>query len=876
MSKVTHKVVRGDTLSALAKKYGTTVDSIMALNNIKNANLIYVGQVLTIKGGTVNTTTSTTNNATQVKINGIGLQANSDNILFVTWDWSRQNTEHYIVEWSYDTGNGVWFTGSNSTTTNAQEKHSTYTPPNNAVRARVRVKPISKTYKNNKNVEVSYWQGQFSWYLSYAMINNPPEIPPVPTVTIEEYRLTMKNTNLDINATKIEYEIYQDDVSLIGRVIGVINTGAATYSLNVNPGFRYKVRARGGRNDIRGPWSEYSSDIETIPTAMKSIRALVVIDATTLQIKWDLTKGATTYDIEYAEKEGYLGNSNNSTTITGATGGSYIIANLPTGKQYYFRMRAVNSVGASKWSSVKSLTIGVAPEPPSTWSDRTSASVGDGVLLGWTHNSKDDSEQTESVIELNVNGTISTIQLGKDSDNKPISTYLLNTKNYLDGTTIRWRVKTRGISWKWSEWSVQRAIDVYAPPTLSIELRNELGWYITVLKTYPLYIDAITGPVTQEPLSFYVSITANQAYISSTPFGDIYINKGDEIYNKVYIQNYDLSIGLTPGDINLENGMSYDITCGVTMNSGLSASNTATVTVEWDEVFVSPNGDIMLDNESLTANIRPYCERYENRFMKVDRINNKFIETEIELPGDQNGISYDGVVTNNLKQVYINADDIMFCIADDLRVIEVDDVELSIYRRSYDGKFIEVATNINGDKNTFITDPHPSLDYCRYRIVATNINTGTISYSDIEAESFKDEGIVIQWDEKWSNFISIGDEVEDTKSATGSLLRLPYNVSITENNNPQKNIIEYIGREHPVSYYGTNLGVTSSWTTDVDATDVETLHAIRRLSVYMGNVYVRERSGIGYWANITVSYNMQFNTLTIPITFEITRVDGGV
>lgn len=46
---VTYTVKRGDTLSAIAKKYGTTVKQIAADNNIKNVNLIYVGQKLKIQ-----------------------------------------------------------------------------------------------------------------------------------------------------------------------------------------------------------------------------------------------------------------------------------------------------------------------------------------------------------------------------------------------------------------------------------------------------------------------------------------------------------------------------------------------------------------------------------------------------------------------------------------------------------------------------------------------------------------------------------------------------------------------------------------------------------------------------------------------------------
>ncbi len=47
-STVAYTVKSGDTLSAIAKEYGTTVNEIASLNNISNPDLIYVGQYLLI------------------------------------------------------------------------------------------------------------------------------------------------------------------------------------------------------------------------------------------------------------------------------------------------------------------------------------------------------------------------------------------------------------------------------------------------------------------------------------------------------------------------------------------------------------------------------------------------------------------------------------------------------------------------------------------------------------------------------------------------------------------------------------------------------------------------------------------------------------
>ena len=44
-----YTVKKGDTLSAIAKRYGTSVNNIVKLNNIKNPNLIYPNQKLRVK-----------------------------------------------------------------------------------------------------------------------------------------------------------------------------------------------------------------------------------------------------------------------------------------------------------------------------------------------------------------------------------------------------------------------------------------------------------------------------------------------------------------------------------------------------------------------------------------------------------------------------------------------------------------------------------------------------------------------------------------------------------------------------------------------------------------------------------------------------------
>ena len=64
----TYTVQKGDTLSAIAKKYGTTYQEIAQANGIANPNKIYTGQVLTIGNDDSNaSSTSTATTATQAE-----------------------------------------------------------------------------------------------------------------------------------------------------------------------------------------------------------------------------------------------------------------------------------------------------------------------------------------------------------------------------------------------------------------------------------------------------------------------------------------------------------------------------------------------------------------------------------------------------------------------------------------------------------------------------------------------------------------------------------------------------------------------------------------------------------------------------------------
>lgn len=168
----------------------------------------------------------------------------------------------------------------------------------------------------------------------------------------------------------------------------------------------------------------------------------------------------------------------------------------------------------------------------------------------------------------------------------------------------------------------------------------------------------------------------------------------------------------------------------------------------------------------------------------------------------------------------------------------------------------------------------------RYRIVATSTLTGQSEYGDYEEEGIGGEiGVIIQWNEFYDNpeYDSEEDAFnnESENHWAASSLHLIYNIDIADNNSLDVSLVKYIGRSHPVSYYGTQIGQTSSWTAAIPKSDIETLALLRQLSVWMGDCYVREASGSGYWASVGVSFSQSHDQLTIPVTLTVTRVEGG-
>ena len=465
---------------------------------------------------------------------------------------------------------------------------------------------------------------------------------------------------------------------------------------------------------------------------------------------------------------------------------------------------------------------------------------------------------TESILELTIDDEKVEYWIGEeateeayisvekyDYEKNTTRVCKLKTDMLSIGYDVKWRVKTAGAAVDeygdpiYGEWSIERTINVYSKPTLNMRIcglgDDDLpyagiiynGVNVQEMTTFPLDITLETDSgANQNPISYTVNVfpMVNEPYQTVDVVGNILnVDSNTKLYSDYLMSNEDIEwFSILPNDTNLYNGNMYQVVGSVTMSSGITVSVTKYFRVNWTEDFYTPGAQIGIDFSTLSAVINPYVDLEDNQ--------------------------------------------------------RDSDVRFSVFRREYDGKYTEIESNIRGG-NTWVIDPHPALNYARYRVVARSIKNGSMSFYDTEPITVGEHAVVIQWDEPWQSYEGSASAVDTAYLETPqntSMLKLYYNITKSFSNSVDVSLVNYIGREHPVSYYGTHKDEKMSWGVEIPKTDKETLYAIRRLSVWSGDVYVREPSGVGYWANIKVSYNESYNSLVIPISFDITRVEGGI
>lgn len=853
----------------------------------------------------------------------------SDRSLLAIWTWSKeQETAEYVFTWKYTNGlvdkNGdaIWLYENNSNSIDEEHKsdrhyldearQATWDLPEGATYAQFEVAAIART-KDVNGKETKLWAD--SDYAKSDLFNannislDPPDAPEV-TMTGQ---LQMKCTlaNVDAKGKKVQFEVWQNDSNRFASSVTTVSAvRTVTYSVTLAKSSSYRVRCRISNGVVWSNWSDYSDPaIKTVAEA-PAITTLTVEpqniggqDSYVVNVGWTKRETATEYDLEYILKEVCTGIAQDGSflptgtaqqlqfTVNEQQGVHPTATTLPSSTfqssgAYYLHMRSKTGEIYSDWSSTKTITVGTRPDAPTTWSSSTTTIIDqDELRFFWMHNSTDGSPERKallyyrfgrapitaggdvewdawsSAITINNNRTgrkryeLSEAQIllsnsgteqYEQNDNGPARIRLARQEGQ---TYLQWAMRTYGAyidtrdvptseKEDFSPVSTRRIIRLFSQPSVVFALYqyveiSEMEIYANIdsITSFPFYLTATNATTDQSPISFYVKVSPDETYNDIDIYGNtITILAGDPVYETIigkdaFEEDPELGSGayrfkFDVDNLSLKDNINYSFVVEMTTDAGLKATYEAIVPTDFEDVSLFPDAELAADMKMLTMSIKPYCT------------------------------DEDDIILNS--------------------------VYLWVYRREFDGSFVSLTDRLDAEEGLFVVDPHPALNYARYRIYARDKTTGQSAWYDLPGYPIGVPEIIIQWDEEWQSFTNESEDPLYNPEYKGSMVRLPYNIDISESTDRDIALVDYIGRENPVSYYGTKIGVAGSWSTEIPKSDTDTLYALRRLSRWMGNCYVREPSGIGYWAVVKVSFSQTHKEVTIPVTIDVTKVEGGI
>lgn len=559
--------------------------------------------------------------------------------------------------------------------------------------------------------------------------------------------------------------------------------------------------------------------------------------------------------------------------------------------------------------------------------------VGDSVIMSWVHNSDGSTAQTAYQVEVTVappESAVSVTTIDGTTDNA--ITY--DTSQLGDGTSVSWRVRTQGAyEGFWSPWSQTRTFSVFAQPSTTVSVADGHGSAVNpdgTVSALPLSLTVGATTATGNPLvEVRLSIVSVSAHGTMSDDGEeMQVAAGEEVWYK-YVQASEFSEGtavvtVAAGDAVLDTGYSYTVRAIAYTQMGLSAhAPESTFSIDWGSDMAAPSGSAQYDPDDYACRIFPACwiadpdgqdEPFEvleppegDISTEGEEDEGEFIPEDDPDSGSQEGQDAEPEESEPEPAPEPDEEDVPPAITPDeqslLDMVDAEDASvdessepdfsnaideqpdpegrilrpntlLDVYRINFDGSLTAIATGLPNDGYASCTDPHPRFGICTYRVVAhdTSMDVQTSSELSVDVPVSR---VVITWDETWRDTENATED--DFTDYAGRIVELPWDVQLQERHSIEKKVNRYQGRRLGVSYYGSSVTGNASFNANIRRDiDDDTLAALRALAVFPGDCYVRDRTGLGFWATAEIDFNHTFESQKVGISIEFERVEGPV
>lgn len=231
----------------------------------------------------------------------------------------------------------------------------------------------------------------------------------------------------------------------------------------------------------------------------------------------------------------------------------------PGGGSFYYRARNKNAVGTSAWTAWSNQVITIckpnAPTLVSPANSVTFSTMEANVVLKWQHNPLDGSAQTAWKMQVSTNGGSSWTSYTGTTE----ATKSLAMSSFSAGTTVMWKVSTKGAHADYSDWSSVGTFHVATPPTVSIE--------------------APTGTIDSLPISLSISYSDSGGYELQDAVMTFLNANGTVAYTKRLGAVTHATISNSAWVP--EDGKTYSITLQATSTSTLSSTVSGTMNISY-------------------------------------------------------------------------------------------------------------------------------------------------------------------------------------------------------------------------------------------------------------------------------------------------------
>lgn len=377
--------------------------------------------------------------------------------------------------------------------------------------------------------------------------------------------------------------------------------------------------------------------------------------------------------------------------------------------------------------------------------------------------------------------------------------------------TVAFRVRTKGAVADWSEWAVSPTVAIDAPLIVTLGVGD--------VSTLPL---ALTFSADADVRLWHLVVTAEESYATVADDGSEEVIPAGALAFEGILQAGDeefdarsVSTTLDLSNAELVGGCAYHAELSAISTHGLTDSDAHSFRAAWDGTAPTPTAFIPPVDDDLTAHVFPRCE-------------------------DGEGALVEGVT-------------------------------LAVYRLDSDNEPLLVADGLPNTGGVEVLDPHPSFGECWYRIAATAGN-GSRGFYDV-AVDVEHDTVVLQFDDGLRSYNDAS--YSDGEFDPTGIVEIPYNLSVTENHDPDGELVDFIGNPDPTLYTGTQLGRSTSVSGVVlESEDGGIVRRLRWLQGSMARAYYRDPTGLGFWAWVTAQLSFDGEGQPVSVELDVRRIMG--